>query len=72
MRGKEGGPYCETEINNMIGTAIWWIWDWDWKVWDWNLVDLGLGLESLLTWVVRDELDNWRSLLGVGEAWGGV
>ena len=37
MRGKEGGPYCETEINNMIGTAIWWIWDW-------NLA--GLGLES--------------------------
>ena len=39
-------------------------------VWDWNLVGLGLGL--YLTWVVWDELDNWRSLLGMGKAWGGV
>ena len=41
-----------------------------WQVWERNLASL--GLELLLTWVVRNELDNWRSLLGVSETWCGV
>ena len=54
----------------LFGTGIW-----DWNlglesgtgIWDWNLV-----VRSLLTWVVRDELDNRRSLLGMVKAWSGV